>query len=151
MTVFSFEDGKPVEAVDTITIKQARAEKQAEADAIAKSILEEAVEKHSALEKSTWTKKREQAEAYQLSGDPVDAPALALEALITARILSGGQPSEAMQKQTLDELATGILTKAAQIEALQAQVIGWRSAMSVVLAQLPTVSAVQNFEIVSPL
>jgi gentisate 1,2-dioxygenase len=151
MTVFGFVDGKATEVVDPMTLEQARAERQAEVDAICRGILDQAGERYSALEKSTWTQKREQAEAYQASGDPADCPALALEALATARILSGGEPSEAVIKQALDSLTTGIVSKAAQIEALQAQVIGWRSAMSVVLGQLPTISAVQDFPLQPPL
>ena len=151
MKTFSFASGQVTETEDQTTIEQARAEKQAEVDAIAKSILEEAVAKHSALEKSTWTKKREQAEAFLDSGNQTDCPALALEALATAQILAGGEPPAEMLAQVLSGLATGIVTKAQEIEGLQAQVIGWRSAMSVMLEQLPTVSAVRDFPIQAPI
>lgn len=151
MKVFSFAGGQVVESEEQITLEQARAEKQAEADAIAFSILESAVAKHPALEKSTWTQKRAQAEAFLASGNQADCPALALEAMATVSILAEGDPSQESFEQELSDLANSIVTQAQVIEGLQAQVIGWRSAMSKVLANLPTVSAVQDFPIQAPI
>lgn len=151
MSTFGFSDGALVEVLDPATLKQAQTEKRFEVEAIARASLEAVVSKYPALEKATWTKKRDQAEAYQRSGDPADCPALAAEAMATARILGGGEPGQELLAQTLLDLTAKILLNAEQIEALQAQVIGWRSAMAILIDGLPTISAVQDFSIQPPL
>lgn len=133
-----------------IDLEEVISQRLEEIDLVVFQILEAATAAYSALEKSTWTRKREQAELFELTGDARDCPSLLLEATATARTLAGGEVTGAQIEQALQALVTGIVIKASEIEQLQAQVIGWRTAMKQAIAELPTIEAVQEFPIVPP-
>lgn len=131
-------------------IALAKAEKLQKVDQIAREILEQSTNRHAALEQSTWTEKRRQAQKYRLTKRKSEVPALLAEATATVTFLTNGAATPEAIAAALDELANSIETQAQQIEELQAWVIGWRSAMGIAINALETVEAVQAFVIDSP-
>lgn len=143
--------GNEIERAEPSTdIALIKAEKLQKADEIAREILEQSTLRHSALEKSTWTEKRRQAQKYRLTKRQSEVPALLAEATATVTFLTNGNATPEAITAALDELADSIEVQAQKIEELQAWVIGWRSAMGIAIGALETVEAVQAFVIDSP-
>jgi hypothetical protein len=125
----------PPEVVDpssSVDLPQAIALKQSEIANHAAHLLEIATQGYSEREMVTWMRKEQEASAFLKSGDPSDAPNLALEAHFAGR--------------SIGEVAQTVAAKAVRLNQYHALLVGVRWKHQAAIAQLTTVQEVLEYD-----